>query len=90
MPTDEWERGYAAGYRAAHRSDVRDITSDRGDPAPAPKAKKTRKASPYSKRYGREFKRLSPKYKLRNGSWGKDGFKRCQAAAHRATKKAMR
>jgi hypothetical protein len=90
MPTDEWERGYAAGYRAAHRSDVRDITSDRGDPAPAPEAKKTRKASPYSKRYGREFKRLSPKYKLKRGGWAKDGFKRCQAAAHKATRKAMR
>ena len=88
MPTDEWERGYSAGYRAAHRTDVRDITSDRGDPAPAPKKK--RKASAYSKRYGREFKRLSPKYKLKNGSWGKDGFKRCQAAAHTATRKAMK
>ena len=90
MPTSEWERGYAAGYRAAHRSDVRDITTDRGDSAPAPKAKKPRKASAYSKRYGREFKRLSSKYKLKNGSWGKDGFKKCQAAAHKATKKAMK
>ena len=90
MPTSEWERGYAAGYRAAHRSDVRDITTDRGDSAPAPKAKKPRKSSAYSKRYGREFKRLSSKYKLKNGSWGKDGFKKCQAAAHRATKKAMK
>ena len=88
--TSEWERGYDAGYRAAHRSDVRDITSDRGDPAPRSKAKKTRKPSAYSKRYGREFKRLSPKYKLKNGGWGKNGFKRCQAAAHEATRKAMK
>ena len=88
--TSEWERGYDAGYRAAHRTDVRDITSDRGDPAPAPKAKKTRKPSAYSKRYGREFKRLSPKYKLKRGGWAKDGFKRAQAAAHAATKKAMK
>ena len=89
MPTEDWERGYDAGYRAALGTARRDIGRDLGDTAPAPKKKK-RKASAYSKRYGREFKRLSPKYKLKNGSWGKDGFKRCQAAAHRATKAAMR
>ena len=61
MPTDEWERGYAAGYRAAHRTDVRDITSDRGDRAPAPKKTK-RKASAYSKRYGAAYKRLKRKH----------------------------
>ena len=87
MPTSEWERGYAAGYRAAHRSDVGDITTDRGDSAPAPKAKKPRKPSAYSKRYGREFKRLAPKYKLKSGKWGKDGFKRCAAAARKAAKR---
>ena len=36
MPTDEWERGYSAGYRAAHRTDVRDITSERGKSRPSP------------------------------------------------------
>ena len=81
MPTDEWERGYSAGYRAAHRTDVRDITSERGKSRPSPKPK--RKASAYSKRYGAAFRKLSPKYKLKNGSWGKDGFKRCQKAAHK-------
>ncbi len=85
--TSEWERGYDAGYRAAHRTDVRDITSDRGDPAPRPKAKKTRKASASAKRYGREFKRLAPKYKKKSGGWKKDGFKRCAAAARKAAKK---
>jgi len=85
MPTDEWERGYSAGYRAAHRTDVRDITSDRGDSTPSPKPK--RKASAYSKRYGAAFRKLSPKYKLKNGSWGKDGFKRCQKAAHKLARK---
>ena len=85
--TSEWERGYDAGYRAAHRTDVRDITSDRGDPAPAPKAKKPRKASAYSKRYGREFKRLAPKYRNKRGGWKKDGFKRCAAAARKAAKR---
>jgi hypothetical protein len=81
MPTDDWERGYAAGWRAAQRDDVRDITRDLGDSTPSPKPK--RKASAYSKRYGAAFRKLSPKYKLKNGSWGKDGFKRCQKAAHK-------
>jgi hypothetical protein len=52
---------------------------------PAPKRK--RKATAYSKRYGKAFKRLAPKYKKKDGSWKKDGFKRCAAAARRAAKK---
>ena len=84
----DWERGYAAGYTAAHRTDVRDITTDRGMASPVPQAAKPkRKASAYSKRYGKMFKRVAPKYKLKNGSWAKDGFKRAQAAAHKLTKK---
>jgi len=84
----DWERGYAAGYTAAHRTDVRDITTDRGMAAPVTQAAKPkRKASAYSKRYGRMFKQVAPKYKLKNGSWAKDGFKRAQAAAHKLTKK---
>lgn len=84
----EYERGFAAGYAAAHRTDVRDITVDRGEVAPVPKTTKTkRKASAYSKRYGKMFKRVAPKYKLKNGSWAKNGFKRAQAAAHKLAKK---
>lgn len=83
MPTDEWERGYAAGYHAAHRTDVRDITRDRGKPRPQ---KKRRKASSYNRKYGAAFKRLAPKYKKKGGGWKKDGFQRCSAAARRAVK----
>lgn len=59
MPTEEWERGYAAGYRAAHRTDVRDITTDRGDSKPT---KRKRKPSAYNKRYSAEFKKLKNKH----------------------------
>jgi hypothetical protein len=84
----DWERGYAAGYTAAHRTDVRDITTDRGMATPVPKAKKPkRKASAYSKRYGKMFQRVAPKYKLKNGSWAKNGFMRAQKEAHRLAKK---
>ena len=84
----DWERGYAAGYSAAHRTDVRDITTDRGMATPVPKAKKPkRKASAYSKRYGKMFQRVAPKYKLKNGSWAKNGFMRAQKEAHKLAKK---
>jgi hypothetical protein len=49
--------------------------------------KAKRKASDYSKRYGRNFKRIAGKYKLKSGAWAKNGFKRAQREAHRLTKK---
>lgn len=52
-------------------------------PAPLRSRKKPkRKASTRSKKYGRAFKRLAPRYKKKNGGWKKDGFKRCVRAAH--------
>lgn len=54
--------------------------------APAERKVK-RKASDYSKRYGRNFKRVAGKYKLKSGAWAKNGFKRAQKEAHRLTKK---
>lgn len=51
------------------------------------RSKVKRKASDYSKRYGRNFKRIAGKYKLKSGAWAKNGFKRAQKEAHRLTKK---
>lgn len=79
----DWERGYSAGYAAAHRTDVRDLTTERGTPAPESRPKKTRKVSAYSKRYGREYKRLKAKHpRMKFGALSKK--------AHAATRKAMR
>jgi len=47
------------------------------------KSSKKRKASPYNKRYAKAFKQVAPKYKKKDGSWQKDGFKRAQRAAHK-------
>ena len=58
----DWERGYSAGYAAAHRTDVRDLTTDRGTTPPESRKKKTRKVSAYSKRYGRIYKELKRKH----------------------------
>ena len=79
----DWERGYAAGYAAAHRSDVRDITTDRGMATPTPQKKAPRKVSAYSRRYGVEYKRLKARHpRMKFGALSKK--------AHAATRKAMR
>ena len=53
----------------------------------AASAPKKRKASAYSKRYGRAFKQIQGNYKLKSGSWRKNGFKNAQKAAHAIAKK---
>jgi hypothetical protein len=56
--------------------------------AEAKVAKKvTRKASAYSKKYGSAFKKVAYRYKKKNGSWKKNGFKLAQKAAHKEAKK---
>ncbi|GAI69744.1 unnamed protein product [marine sediment metagenome] len=79
----DWERGYAAGYSAAHRTDVRDITTERGMAAPTPQKKAPRKVSAYGKRYGREYKRLKAKHP-------RASFGSLSKKAHAATRKAMK
>ena len=46
-----------------------------------------RKASAYAKRYGKAFKKVASKYKKKNGSWKKDGFRLAQKAAHKLAKR---
>jgi len=47
---------------------------------------KKRKKSKYHAAYGKAFKALAPKYKLKSGKWAKNGFKRCAAAARKQAK----
>ena len=42
-----------------------------------------RKASAYSKRYGKAFKKVARKYQKKSGGWMKNGFKRAQKEAHK-------
>ena len=46
-----------------------------------------RKASAYSKRYGKAFKKVAKNYLKKNGGWKKNGFKSAQKAAHKLAKK---
>lgn len=80
MPTDDWERGYAAGWRAAQHDDVRDISRDMGSPKPK---KKKRKASKYNKVYSKHYKKLKKKHP-------RSGLAALSKKAHRATKKELK
>ena len=51
-----------------------------------PTTKAKRKPSAYNAKYSKAFKKVSPKYKTKSGSWKKDGFKRAQKAAHKMAK----
>ena len=87
-----WEDGFAAGYERGLYQGSMGLKptieqAARGRRVPAKTRKPKRRASPAQKRYGREFKRLAPKYKKKSGGWKKDGFKRCAAAARKAAKK---
>ena len=55
----------------------------------SPSRKKTAKRQPtaYQKRYSKAFKKLQNKYKTKGGKWKKDGFKKCQKAAHKEAKR---
>ena len=48
---------------------------------------KKRKASAYSKRFGKAFKKVAPSFKLKNGKWKVNGFKSAVRAAHKLAKK---
>ena len=54
-------------------------------------SKPKRKVSAYARRYKKAFKQTSMKFKLRNGSWKKNGFKLAVKAAHKmaGTKKGQ-
>ena len=47
---------------------------------------KPRKASAYSKRYGKAFKKVSPDYKKKNGEWKVNGFRSAVRSAHKLAK----
>jgi hypothetical protein len=52
--------------------------------APQPKRRKT---SAYNRRYKAAFKKVSGKFKLKNGKWKSNGFRSAVRAAHKVAKK---
>tara|TARA_R100001443_G_C3296933_1_gene164258 strand:+ start:378 stop:629 length:252 start_codon:yes stop_codon:yes gene_type:complete len=53
----------------------------------ASKTPKKRRKSAYSRKYSAAFKKISTRYKNKNGTWRKGGFKAAVKAAHKAVKK---
>ena len=62
-------------------ADVQEVAETIEAP-PAGKSKSKRKTNKRAKLYGKAFKSLAPKYKLKSGKWKKNGFKSCVRAAH--------
>ena len=56
----------------------------RGDPLKGP-----RRLSKYQRTYKKNLKAIESKYKLKNGSWKKNGFKRAVKEAHAMTRKEL-
>jgi hypothetical protein len=79
------EEEYIALLREAGRlgDNRRSVASS----SPPKKTQRKRKASAYSKKYGRAFKKVAPKYKKKNGGWKVNGFKAAQRAAHKMAKR---
>ena len=61
--------------------DVQQVVEEMAvEETPVRKKRKT----PRQVAYAKAFKRLAPKYKLKNGKWKKGGFKACVKASHKA------
>ena len=68
--------------------DVQEVVDGSPEKALSPQA--PRKPNKRAKAYGKAFSTLAPKYKLKNGKWKKDGFRRCVKAAHAQVRKEMK
>lgn len=66
--------------------DVQEVVTASADSPTVSSAPKRRRKSKYHAAYGKAFKALAPKYKLKSGKWAKNGFKRCAAAARKQAK----
>ena len=61
-----------------------DMDSAAAEPMPMPKKKRS---SAYSRRYKANFRKVAPRFKLKNGKWKKNGFRSAVRLAHKMSKK---
>ena len=47
---------------------------------------KKKRSSAYSRRYKANFRKVAPRYKLKNGKWKKNGFRSAVRLAHKMSK----
>ena len=74
-------------YMALRRLISSERESEGATVAPTASAPKRRKTSAYNRRYRAAFKRVAPRYKLKNGNWKSNGFRSAVRAAHKVAKK---
>jgi hypothetical protein len=81
---------YATGYRDGFAAGIAQGMS-MGVPAPLPSivneqptpATPRKKVSAYNRKYKAAFRKIAPRYKLKNGKWKAGGFKRAVKEAHK-------
>ncbi|GAI87247.1 unnamed protein product [marine sediment metagenome] len=56
-------------------------------PAATEEMPKKKRSSAYSRRYKANFRKVAPRFKLKNGKWKKNGFKSAVKLAHKMSKK---
>jgi hypothetical protein len=72
-------------YEALRRLITSERESEGATLAAAEKPK--RKPTAANRKYSKAFKKLAPSFKLKNGSWKKNGFSNCCKASHKMCKK---
>ena len=80
MPSEDWERGFAAGWRA-RRDNL--LHEEEAMQEKKTKVKKERKASAYNKEYAKQYAKLKKAHP-------RTSFAALAKKAHRATKRVMR
>ena len=63
--------------------DVQEAIEEAVEVQTSTSAAKPKRKTAYQRAYKKAFDRLAPLYKMKNGKWKKDGFKRCVKAAHK-------
>ncbi len=91
--TPHWKLGEWMASKSKFNADVAEFyAGHRGDAIASLTGggKKKRKPSAYNKAYAKEFKKLAPKYKKKNGQWKKNGFKNCCKECHKCCRKKVK
>ena len=63
------------------------MDSTTSTPSVEPAMPKKKRSSAYSRRYKANFRKVAPRFKLKNGNWKKNGFKSAVKLAHKMSKK---
>lgn len=79
---------YLALVQGVEMLQANDLPESGNLATPNPEKKRSR-TTKYGRTYKKEFRKIAPRFKMKNGKWKKDGFKAAVRAAHRATRKIL-